>query len=262
MCLNKLFPSKRLIIQHSTFSFNGASYIIRTFHVIDKSLALPKQTRSPYTALKLTIKSRWLDLHPAECSFNISLNHRRPLPVTRVIYNIRTNDLTSPLYVKHVWRPCDRLPGAVVSGKTQQSSFGVTHSRARRFYECLRRSKTKRLILRHPVLWTAGVNCGHAVCAGFQESRSRTHAQTRRFLCVFSLRMTKNWKCKLQLHVYVGNWGFGTFNSSYLSSVWRTPHHSQRIILRGSDEPLSQVNIAAFTMNWLLKSANIHIVRR
>lgn len=78
MCLNKLFPSKRLIIQHSTFSFNGASYIIRTFHVIDKSRELPKQTRSPpyspeaYHKVSLSWPtSCWVQAH-------ISLNHRRP----------------------------------------------------------------------------------------------------------------------------------------------------------------------------------------
>lgn len=46
----------------------------------------------------------------------------------------------------------------------------VTYCRVPWFYECSHHSKTKHLILRHPVLWTAGVDSGHPVCAVFQES--------------------------------------------------------------------------------------------
>lgn len=195
MCPNKPFPSKRLIIQHSTFSFNGASYIIRTFHVIDESLELPKQTRSPYTALKHTIKSPWLDLHPLQA--HISLNRRRPLPVTRVIYNICTDDLTSPLCVKHVWRPCDKLPGVVVSGKTQQSSFGATHGRALRFLRVPASFKDKTVNPETP----GALNCRSQLwscCLRWFPGIPLTDTCTNKafFFCVFFLRewlRIKNW---------------------------------------------------------------------
>lgn len=128
---------------------------------------------------------------------------------TRVAYNICVNGRTwSSWCIKHAWIHCDRFPGSLSVDRLNRAAW-VTRGPAPRLYERLPRSNRKQSILRHPALWTAGVNCGHPVCAGFQEPHSWTHARTGwvRIKIVDSLFYAKSAMCLSQPWIDDPQWG-------------------------------------------------------